>query len=89
MDKKSEREEKNEKVALCNEEKSDSYKGLAKVYGAGEGSDVRITENINYDTSLDACKGLPTLEVGKIRLMKAVWQVIILEAKPRNIIKQR
>ena len=53
------------KVALCNEEKSDSFKGLAKVDGAGEGSAVSITENINDDISLDVCKGPPTLEVGK------------------------
>ena len=25
---------------------------------------MRITENINYDTSLDACKGHTTLKVG-------------------------
>ena len=25
---------------------------------------MSITENINYDTSLDACKGPPTLELG-------------------------
>ena len=41
--KKSEREDTFEKVVLCNEEKRYSYKGLAKVDGAGEGSEVRIT----------------------------------------------
>ena len=29
-----------------------------------EGSEVIILENINDDTSLDACKGPPTLEEG-------------------------
>ena len=53
------------KVALCNEEKSDSYKGLAKVDGAGEGSEMSITENIKDEKSLDACKVPPTLEVRK------------------------
>ena len=37
-DKKSEVEDKCVKVSLCNEEKSDSYKYLANVDGAGEGS---------------------------------------------------
>ena len=55
------------KVAFCSEEKSDSYKGLAKVIGAGEGSEVVITEKINNGTTLDACKGPPVLEVEKIR----------------------
>ena len=64
-DKKSEGEDKSVKFELCNEYQSDSYKGLAKVDGSGKGSEVRITENINDDTSLDACKGPPTLEVGK------------------------
>ena len=53
------------KVALCSEEKSDSYKGLAKVIGAGEGSEVVITEKINNGTTLDACKGPHVLEVEK------------------------
>ena len=53
------------KIGLCNEEKSDSYKGLAIVDGDCEGSELIITEKINEDTSLDACKGPPTLEVGK------------------------
>ena len=53
------------KVALCNEEKSDSYKGLAKVDGAGEGSEMSITENIKDEKSLDACKVPPTLEMRK------------------------
>ena len=53
------------KVAFCNEEKSDSYNGLAKVDDADEGSEVIITENINDDTSLDYYKGPLTLEVGK------------------------
>ena len=64
-DKKSEGEDKNLKVAFCNEEKSDSYNGLAKVDDADEGSEVIITENINDDTSLDYYKGPLTLEVGK------------------------
>ena len=64
-DKKSEGEEKSVKVALCNEEKSDSYKGLEIFDGAGEGSEVRMIEEVNDNTSLDACKGPPTLEVGK------------------------
>ena len=75
------------KVSLCNEEKSDSYKGLEKVDGVGEGSEVSITEKINYDTSLDACKDPPTLEVEKIRLLKAVWQVRIMAVKPRMIVQ--
>ena len=64
-DKKSEGEEKCVKVVLCNEDNSDSYKGLVNVYEAGESSEVIITVNINYDTSLDECKGPPTLEMGK------------------------
>ena len=60
------------KVVFCNEEKCYSYKGLEKVDGACEGSEVRITDNINDDTSLDAYKGPPTLEVVKIRLLKEV-----------------
>ena len=63
--KKSEGEEKCVKVVLCNEDNSDSYKGLVNVYEAGESSEVIITVNINYDTSLDECKGPPTLEMGK------------------------
>ena len=40
---KSEGEKKYVKVAMCNEEKSDSYKGLANGDGAGEVSEVSIT----------------------------------------------
>ena len=36
---------------------------MEKVDFVGEGSEVSITEKINYDTSLDACKDPPTLEV--------------------------
>ena len=38
---------------------------MAKVDVTGEGSEISITEKINYDTSLDAFKGPPTLEVGE------------------------
>ena len=47
MDNESEWEDKCVKVELFNEENSDSYKGLETVDGAGEGSEVSITENIN------------------------------------------
>ena len=43
-DKKSEGEDKCVKVALYNEYKNDSYKGLAKVDCAGKVSEVIITE---------------------------------------------
>ena len=36
--------------------------GLAKFYDTGEGKEVIITDNINDDKSLDACKGPHTLE---------------------------
>ena len=74
----SEWEEKLWKLYFYNEEKSDSYKRLEKFDGAGEGSKSIITEKINNDTSLDACKISPTLEVGKIQLLKAVHQVRML-----------
>ena len=85
----SEGEENSVKVAFCNEEKSDSYKGLSKVDGVGEGSEVSITENTNDNTSLYACKGPPKLEWGETRLLKSVWQVRILSVKPRMIVQQR
>ena len=60
---KSEGKSKYVKVPLCNEDKSDLYKGLANVDDAGKGSEVRIAYNINDNTRLDACKGPITLEV--------------------------
>ena len=59
-DKNSEGEEKCVKVSMCNEDKGDKYKGLAKVDGSGEVSEESMTKNINNDTSLDTCKGSPT-----------------------------
>ena len=41
---------------ISNEERE----GLEKCDDAGEGSEVSITEDINYDTSLDECKVPPT-----------------------------
>ena len=35
---------------------------MEKVDDVGGGSEVRILENSSYDTSLDVCKGPPTLE---------------------------
>ena len=43
---------------------NEEIEGLAIFYDAGEGSEVRITDKINYDTSLDVCKVPPTLEEG-------------------------
>ena len=51
---------------------------LLKVYDAGKGSKVRITDKIKNDTSLDMCKRPLTLKVVKIRLLKAIWQVIMM-----------
>ena len=65
-DKKSKFEAKYAKFIFCNEDNSDSYKGLANIDDAGEGPEVSISEKINNDKSLDACKGPPKLEVGKI-----------------------
>ena len=52
-------EEKIVKVALYNEEKSDSYKGLENVYGAGEGSEVKITEKSMMTKVWMIVKNLP------------------------------
>ena len=54
---------------------------------AGGGLEVSIKRNIKNDTSLDACKFPPTLEVGKMRLQKAVLQVIILVVNLRIIMQ--
>ena len=60
-DKKSEGEDKCVKVALYNEYKNDSYKGLAKVDDSGEGSEVIISDKINDDTRLYSYKLPPIL----------------------------
>ena len=86
---KSEGKSKYVKVPLCNEDKSDLYKGLANVDDAGKGSEVRIAYNINDNTRLDACKGPSTLGVRKIQLLKLIRQVRILAVKPRIIVQQR
>ena len=39
---------------MCNKEKIDSYKGLEKVDGTGEGSEVKITE-ISIMTQVCMC----------------------------------
>ena len=73
-DHKSEGEDKNLKVEIFNEEKSDSYERLLeKSDGAGKGSEVSRTENINDGKSLYACKGPPTLEIGKPGCYVACW----------------
>ena len=87
-DNKSEGESTSVKVALCNEYNIDSYKGLTMFDDAGGGSEVGIMNNINDETILDACKGLPTLEVGKIRLLKALRQVRVLALNPRMVVQQ-
>ena len=77
------------KVTFCNEENSDSYKGLAKVDGAFEGSEVSIMEKINDDRSLDEFKGPPTLEVQNIRLLKPVQKVVMQAVKTIMVVQQR
>ena len=43
---------------------NEEIEGLEKFDDAGEVLEVRITGNVNCDTSLDTCKGPPNLEEG-------------------------
>ena len=68
---------------------NDEIGGLEKIDDAGEGSEAIITDNINYYTNLDVYKIPPMLEVGKIRLPKAVWNVGIIAVNQRITVQQR